>query len=234
MGTDIFPISLGFCTSYVLRGDGVIAIDAGQPNKGDAFRNGLKRAGIPPEKVGLILLTHAHWDHMGSARELKEMTGAPLGAHAREAEWVESASAPPPPGVTTWGRTVMSVLRLIVPFIKVPPASVERRLGDHETSLEEFGIPGTIVHTPGHSPGSISVVLESGEAFVGDLAMNKFPLRLSPGLPVLADDIGQVVRSWTTLLKHRIDIIYPAHGPPFPAEVMEMALDAYQRRGLTR
>jgi len=44
-------------------------------------------------------------------------------------------------------------------------------LGNGDYSLHEFGIPGSIIHTPGHSPGSVSVLLETGEAFVGDLAM---------------------------------------------------------------
>lgn len=234
METAIIPIGLGFGTCYVLKGDGVIAIDAGQPNKSETFRQGLQRAGMVPEDVGLILLTHAHWDHMGSARDLKRITGAPLAVHAREAEWVETGNPLPPPGATTWGRVLTSVLRLMAPFIRVPPATVDRRLGDHETSLEEFGIRGTVVPTPGHSPGSVSVVLESGEAFVGDAAMNRFPLRLSPGLPVLADDLAQVVRSWGALLKHPVRMIYPAHGPPFPVEVMHEALHGYQRWFLSR
>ena len=56
-------------------------------------------------------------------------------------------------------------------------------------SLAGYGIPGKIIYTPGHSMGSVSVLLDNGEAFVGDLAMNEFPLRLSPGLPIFAEDM---------------------------------------------
>jgi glyoxylase-like metal-dependent hydrolase (beta-lactamase superfamily II) len=80
--------------------------------------------------------------------------------------------------------------------------------------------------TPGHSPGSVSVLLESGEAFVGDLAMNRFPLRLTPGFPIFADDPEQVVQSWRRLLQRDIRTIFPAHGKPFPADVMRAALEA--------
>jgi glyoxylase-like metal-dependent hydrolase (beta-lactamase superfamily II) len=224
MDTQIFPVPLGFDTCYVLRGDGVIVVDAGQPKKGRAFLKGLGRAGIQAHDVGLILLTHAHWDHMGSAKDLKEITGAPLAVHAREAAWVEGGDPPLPPGVTGWGKAFMSVHRLLMPLIHVPATSVELRLGDDVTSLEEFGIPGIVVPTPGHSPGSVSIILESGEAFVGDLAMNRFPLRLSPGLPIFAEDPEQVVHSWRRLLQYDVSTIYPAHGTSFPVNVMRTAL----------
>jgi glyoxylase-like metal-dependent hydrolase (beta-lactamase superfamily II) len=225
MATEIFPIALGFDTCYVLKGDGVIALDAGQPKRGGAFLKGLKRAGIQPQDVGLILLTHAHWDHMGSAKDLKEITGAPLAVHEREAAWVEEGNPPLPPGVTTWGKIFMSVHQLLMPLITVPATGVDRRLSDDVTSLAEFGVAGKVIPTPGHSPGSVTVLLESGEAFVGDLAMNRFPLRLSPGLPIFADDVDQVVRSWRRLLEHGVKTVFPAHGEPFSADVMRAALD---------
>ena len=66
-------------------------------------------------------------------------------------------------------------------------------------SLEEYGISGKVVYTPGHSSGSISVLLDTGEAFVGDMAMNKFPLRLSPGMPIYAENWQVLVDSWKAL-----------------------------------
>ena len=224
--TEITPIALGFDTCYVLKASGVIAIDAGQPKKGGAFLAGLSRASIAPEEIQLILLTHAHWDHMGSAAELKAVTGAPLAVHEREVGWVEQGNPPLPPGVTAWGRVLMAMHRLFMPLITVPPARVDRVLTDEVFPLADFGIPGVAVPTPGHSPGSMSVLLESGEAFVGDLAMNRMPLRMSPGLPIFADDLDEVIRSWHRLLELGVKTVYPAHGKPFSADVMRRILDA--------
>jgi hypothetical protein len=67
--------------------------------------------------------------------------------------------------------------------------------GDEEISLVEYGIPGKVIHTPGYSLGSVSVLLENGEAFVGDLAMNMVPLRLKPGLPIFGDSLSIVKNS---------------------------------------
>ena len=101
-------------------------------------------------------------------------------------------------------------------------------LGDEGLSLAEYGIPGRVIYTPGHSPGHVSIVLDSGEAFVGDMAMNAWFLRLTPGLPVLADDINQVVASWRKIIG-QVKQVYPAHGSDFPVSVMHQEITRYGR-----
>jgi glyoxylase-like metal-dependent hydrolase (beta-lactamase superfamily II) len=220
MKVEIFPIGLGFDTCYVLRAGGVIAVDAGAPKKGKSFLRGLERASIRPEDVQLIVLTHGHWDHVGSARDLQAITGAKLAMHEREVPWLEQCLTPLPPGVT------IALNKVFMPLIKFPPAKVDLVLTNEGLSLSDYGIPGRVLHTPGHSPGSISILLDSGDVFVGDLAMNKFPLRLSPGLPIFAEDQDAVVRSWRILLEQGATTVYPAHGKPFPADVIRKALAA--------
>ena len=106
----------------------------------------------------------------------------------------------------------------------IPATSVDIVLGDEEFSLTEYGIPGKIMYTPGHSKGSVSVLLETGEAFVGDLAISEFPMRLSPGLPILAEDLQTVRASWKLLLAAGAKTVYPAHGKPFSADILRKAL----------
>ena len=93
-----------------------------------------------------------------------------------------------------------------------------------DLSLIEYGIPGKLVHTPGHTRGSVSVLMDSGEIFVGDLAMNKFPMRTNPGLPVFGDDIQVVKESWRKVLEMGAKTVYPAHGKPFSTHVMHEAI----------
>ncbi len=224
MPVQIVAIPAGVANAYALKSAGVVAIDAGAPGKVDLFARGLARAGIQPHDVRLIVLTHGHWDHVGSAREVKALTGAKLAIHERDRTCIENALVPIPPGVTTWGRIFIAIERLFVPLIKFPATPVDIVLGDDGLSLHEYGVPGRVLFTPGHSPGSVSVLLDSGEAFVGDLAMNNLPLRLTPGLPIIAEDAAQVVESWQRLLQAGARTIYPGHGKPFSADVMRRAI----------
>ena len=169
-------------------------------------------------------MTHGHWDHVGAAQAIQALTGARLALHRQEKDALEQGPTPAPPGVTAWGRVVAKILGLYVPLVHIAPAKADVILDDEGLSLAEYGIPGKIMATPGHSRGSVSVVLETGDAFVGDLAMGEFPLRLSPGLPILAEDMWQVKQSWRSLLDAGVKTIYPAHGTPFPADIMRQAI----------
>ena len=91
-------------------------------------------------------------------------------------------------------------------------------------ALNIIGISGKVIYTPGHSSGSVSVLLDSGEAFVGDMAMNKFPLRFSPGMPIYAENIQSLLDSWQTLLDEGVKTVFPAHGDPFSADIIRKEL----------
>ena len=111
-----------------------------------------------------------------------------------------------------------------MPLIHIPSSNVDIVLGEEGLDLKEYGIPGRVIYTPGHSSGSVSILLETGEVFAGDLAMNTFPLRLSPGLPIFAEDFLKVKESWKLLLDQGAKTIYPAHGKPFSADIIRKAL----------
>jgi hydroxyacylglutathione hydrolase len=215
---------LGIDHCYIIKDKGAIMIDGGAPKKAKEFTKAIKKVSIKPEEVQLIILTHGHWDHIASAKEIREITGAKIALHHREKDWLENSLKPMPPGMTTWGHILGTIIGMFMPFVHIPGAHVDMVLEDEELSLGEYGIPGKVIYTPGHSSGSVSVLLETGDAFVGDLAMNKFPLCLSPGLPIFAEDWQKVEESWKFLLEQGAKTIYPAHGEPFSANIIRDAL----------
>ena len=208
---------MGAGNCYVIKDKGAIMIDSGTPNKGKNFVKSLKKLSIKPEDIKLVILTHGHWDHIGSAKEIKEITGAKIAMHQLEKDCLEKSLMLVPPAVNRWGHIFAWIMSRFMPLVHIPSTDVDIILGDENFSLVEFGIPGKVIHTPGHSSGSVSALLETGDAFVGDLAMNGFPLRLGPGLPIFADDIQKVKESWNLLLDKGANMIYPAHGNPFSA-----------------
>jgi glyoxylase-like metal-dependent hydrolase (beta-lactamase superfamily II) len=224
METEIHQLSLGPCNCYLIREEGLILVDAGSPNQGKRFLKALRDLSIDAEDISLILLTHGHWDHIGSANELKSLTGGKVAINQHEKDWVEQALKRLLPAISLGGRILAPIIKMSMPLVKFPGTSVDIVLEDTEFSLEPYGIHGKALYTPGHSSGSTSLLLDTGEAFVGDLAMSGLPLRAGPGMPAFAEDIGALKESWRSLLTRGAKWIYPAHGKPFRAEVLERLL----------
>jgi glyoxylase-like metal-dependent hydrolase (beta-lactamase superfamily II) len=218
----VHTLPLGVDHAYLLvNGGSAILVDGGAPGELLRFTEGMERAGLSARAIRLVVITHGHWDHVGTAADIRRLTMAPLAMHAREREWLERGEKVMPPSVGVRGWLMAQMLnRGVVPWVLVPPSPVDVVLTDQGLSLRPFGIPGRVVSTPGHSRGSVTVLLESGDAFVGDMAMNALPMTNGPDLPIFAEDMDQLKRSWRELLAAGAKTIYPAHGDPFPAAHM--------------
>lgn len=223
---EIHRIPLGMTNCYLIRDRGTILVDAGYPGKGQKFLKALRRLSIEPQEISLILLSHCHWDHIGSAAALKALTGAKLAIHHKGKDWVEKKElkAGPPPAASLWGSFMRVSAMLLTAVISYPRASVDLILGDNEFSLFDYGIEGEVLHTPGHSADSVSLLLDSGDAFVGDLALNGFPNRAGIAMPLWAEDVDAVREGWRLLLQRGAKMFYPAHGKPFAADRLKRLL----------
>ena len=224
MSVSIHPIRLVDSECYLIRSEVSILIDTGIPNKAKDIVQALERLAVQPEEIPLILITHGHWDHIGSAKEIKEITGAKIAMHQRDKDRLEKSLKLLPPGVTLWGRILMGLAAMRIASVQIPATDVDVVLGDEDFSLAEYGIPGKVLYTPGHTMGSVSVLLETGDAIVGDLALNGLPMRIGPGLPTVAEDMQRVKESWRFLLEQGAETVYPGHGKPFSAEIIGRAL----------
>lgn len=224
----IHRIRVGLTNVWLVRDRGTIVVDAGAAGSAPAILKRLETIGIGPKRIGLIVLTHGHGDHAGAAAALSTATGAPLAVHLADKRWVEGGASPFPPGVTAYGRFFARLMTALTPvsraIMSFPRARVDVLVGDEGLDLRDYGISGRLVYTPGHTPGSLSVVLDSGEAFVGDLAMNGLPFCLKPSLGIFATDELRLKESWRRRLGQHVKMIYPGHGSPFPIENLKGAL----------
>jgi hydroxyacylglutathione hydrolase len=210
----VIPIPLGFTTSFLLTGSRYVLVDSGNPGSAAKILQQLASRGIQPEQVSLIVVTHGHQDHTGDLQILKEKTGATVAAHQDEVEALRRGANLhlKPTGLS--GR-----------FFKMFASEKEKGqsiepdiLVNKELDLKPYGVKGKIISTPGHTPGSLSVLLAGGDAVIGDLLMGGMLLRRRPRYPYFAHDMKRLERSIKMVLKLKPGLLYTSHGGPLKPE----------------
>jgi ribonuclease/clavin/mitogillin len=192
---DVTVVNVGYRSTnfYVVSaGQSRLLVDLGWPGTFDTLRSNLRRMGVPLTGIRYGLATHYHMDHAGLAQELK-LAGVPL--------LVVAGQEPAIP--------------LMKRHMKPADRFVDITLHDNVTVTPEasrallasLGIGGQIVPTPGHSDDSVTLLLDNGMAFTGDLTY--------PGMAT-EETAAEVTRSWKTLRDLGAQTIYPGHGPVRP------------------
>lgn len=175
----------------VSAGRNRLLVDLGWPGKAAALFANLDRMGVPLAEIRYGLATHYHIDHAGAAQDLK-LRGVPLLVMEEQVaaiplmkQWTKPADNYT--AITTHDNVVISC-------------------AESRAFLSAIGIAGEILHTPGHSDDSVSLVLDIGCAFTGDLTMESM---------VATEDPAVVARSWQLLRDRGVTTIYAGHGNPY-------------------
>lgn len=220
--------------TYLIKGKaGYVMVDAGN-NKNEAkFARFLKRREILPSDIRLIIITHAHYDHTRTLRAIKELCNCPVAIHENESDLLRRGTVAVPPGTYLTGKITSALAARLRRFVTLTPVDPEITISN-DISLAEFGIDGWMVTTPGHTSGSISVLLSSGEAFVGDLAVNYSPFAIGNIFPPFASDVRQLLKSWEKLLDAGASMFLPAHGRPFTVQVLQRKLHQMRSKYMDR
>ncbi len=202
----------------VPAGEGVVLVDAGVPGMAGRLFGALAQHGVRPEAIRLIVISHVHYDHVGSLRAVQARSGAPVMVHAVEKDLLAHGKVVVPGGTNLYGVAATTLLKGMVRAlpVRLAPCRAEHVVSGGE-SLADFGLEARVLHTPGHTAGSITVLCSNGDAVVGDLAVNHYPFGRGPIYPPFADDGQAVYASWRRLLEAGATRIYPGHGAPFPA-----------------
>ncbi len=177
---------------YALQsGDGYLLIDVGMPGSFGELVATLRRKSVPLERVRCLLVTHFHPDHCGVAQEVKA-AGATLLLGDCQADRLAESN------------------RALAGFAGYQPIATA---GNHVIATgnpadwrEATGIAGVLLHTPGHSDDSVTVVIDGLGAFVGDL-------RLPDAYAGRA--AAQAAASWQRIRAAGARQAFPGHGSPF-------------------
>jgi glyoxylase-like metal-dependent hydrolase (beta-lactamase superfamily II) len=132
------------CCVYLVDAGDLVLIDAGAGKSTSRLTDNIQALGLRLEKLSSVIVTHAHIDHIGSLNDLKHLYGTKVIAHEEDVEAIETGSKV---GAAYYG-------------IKYKPCEVDVRLRGEENVLKLGTREFKLVHIPGHTPGSIGVVLE--------------------------------------------------------------------------
>ena len=221
-------IRSGTSHAYLLTGrGGTILIDTGSSGDIARFEEQLAAAGTRLQDITLLILTHAHYDHVALAADIREHADCRILSHAAAAPFLKEGRMPFPRGTGIFTRAISSTgnrrfsskgtFRGFSPDITI----TGRRL------LVEYGVPVTVLPTPGHTAGSLSVLTAAGDAFVGDTCFHLLPWTV---VPPFADDPAALRRSWECLLGENATTFYPGHGSPFGRDILKRSLPKLQKK----
>lgn len=159
--------------------------------------------------IDYLILTHTHYDHASNARFIQDTYGAKVIAHEEGIDALRNGCSQVPQGT-------IGITRLVSRFVR---KYINRRLDygccepdiilKDSFHLQQEGVNIRIIHTPGHSADSVSILVDDEIAIAGDALFGVFPHSV---FPPFADDIPCLVASWQKLLATPARLYLPAHG----------------------
>jgi hydroxyacylglutathione hydrolase len=191
----------GDCNVYLLDGGGALAlIDTGGGLGAKDILGNVKRMGFSPNKITVAFNTHSHFDHIGGNSEIRRATGCKIAAHEADRRSIEELDE-----LSLYG---MAEER----GIKFKADKVDVALRDGET-YQVGDVSLKVVHTPGHTPGCISLLLKEKDSkigvFCGDIAgaSGRLGYINGPGF-----DLADWKMSIKRLIELKPDRLYPGHN----------------------
>jgi glyoxylase-like metal-dependent hydrolase (beta-lactamase superfamily II) len=190
-------VNVGYrSTNYwvISAGTSRLLVDIGYPGTMGTMMANLRRLDVPLEEIRYAVATHYHLDHAGLAQNLK-LAGVPLLVLEPQVAAIS---------------LMREVMKPVDQFLDITTHdNVTIACAKSRALVGRIGIAGEIFHTPGHSDDSVSLLLDDGSVFTGDLT--------PPGL-ACEGQVDTVNASWRLLREHGATRVYPAHGPRRPLQ----------------
>jgi hydroxyacylglutathione hydrolase len=219
-GYRIFQVLSGRSNVFLLtNGKADILVDTGP---GFMWKTLLERLGkLHVNKIDLLILTHSHFDHAANAANIREKYNARVIIHKSETGYLTSGDNILPSGTNSFTkflvRTFEGKFRSVALY---QPCKYDYAIDDI-FELSDFGFNAYLMHTPGHTEGSVSVITDNEIALVGDTMFGVF---WWTAFPPFASDPGRLLKSWEKLLKTGCRLFIPSHGSANSKDMVEKDL----------
>ncbi|MAM87646.1 MAG: MBL fold metallo-hydrolase [unclassified Hahellaceae] len=216
----IFP--LGMINAFLLvNASGCVLIDTGLPGTESKVSRVLKSLDLSFRDIKLIVITHAHIDHAGNTAKLKSLSGAPVVAHLNDLPYFTREKVMHFCSTGWFGWLFSKTGAIQQPY---EPFQPDILLSAQDSfSLSGYGFDGEVVPTPGHTAGSISVVLDNTQAIVGDLVSSGILLGgvIRTGKakrPPFEDNPLMVSQELQSIADRGVSTFFMGHGGPLPRQ----------------
>jgi len=207
-GYKIIQVLSGRSNVFLLtNGQSNIIVDTSPHFKWNILQKRLETLQI--DQIHLLILTHSHFDHAGNAMRIKEKYNAKVIIHHSEALFLSTGDNILPTGTNFITRFLVRVFaKQFKSFALYQPCKPDFTV-DKIYDLAKYGFNAYLMHTPGHTPGSICLIIDNETALVGDTMFGIFWWTI---FPPFASDINQMMNSWEKLLETKCKIFIPSHG----------------------
>ena len=208
----ITQIRLSISNAYLIRGEQNFLVDTGSAADFPKLEKALAREKLQFNDLVAIIHTHGHSDHAGCSARLQEEDKIPLVLHQADAPLVASGRNGKLTPTGFLGRVAK-------PFVDRPFPSFQPDIILKDMSeLKALQFPGYGLHTPGHSEGSISLILDSG-AIVGDIVRGG--LLGGAAYHFFIEDFQTIMQSISKIIQTDAQMIYPGHLQPISLAALQ-------------
>lgn len=221
----IYQVLKGRSNSFLVKCENnYILIDTGRKNSWKELTSKLDEI-LGKNELSCIILTHTHFDHVENAAKIKEKYKTKIILHRSETEYLKRGNTPLPKGTTlaigfivnVFGKRIESKYN----YETVDPDI----LVDKKYDLSPLGFNAYIIHTPGHSKGSMSIIIDNELVLVGDTMFGVFGNSI---YPPFADDPETMIKSWKKLLETSCKLFLPGHGKGISSELLQTQFNKYK------
>jgi hydroxyacylglutathione hydrolase len=208
----------------VQQGNSIILFDTSSCKYQNQLAKNLEKNEV--SVINALVLSHTHFDHAGNAAFVREKYHAEVLVHSLEAGNLRKGFSPISEGTNFLTRILVGILaEKWKDRFRYRPCESDIEVEDNY-SFSDFGIKASLIHTPGHSPGMLSMIVDDEFALVGDTLFGVFPGTV---FPPFADNIPLLIKSWNILLHTRCKWFLPSHGNPVPRKLLEKCYSIRKR-----